>query len=252
LALLGIFVVLRRMAFFSDGIAHASLAGVALGVLAGANPLLTALGLSTILAVIMAWMERSTKIASDAIVGLIFTAGMASGVIMLSFKRGYQPELVSFLFGNILAIQWIELWMIVLLSALIIIFILVRYRRLALMILNPELARLSGVPVAVYQTLLYVIVSVAVVLSIKMLGIVLVSALLIVPVSTAKLFAPSFHSLMAWSVVLAEVTVLCGILLSVYLNLPTGATIVLCGFVLFVFTMAVHGKGRPQKNTARS
>ncbi|MDD2785475.1 MAG: metal ABC transporter permease [Patescibacteria group bacterium] len=238
LAILGIFVVLRRMAFFSDGIAHASLAGVAVGVLANTNPLLTALGISAVLAVIMAWLERKTKIASDAIVGLIFTGGMATGVILLALKSGYQPELVSFLFGNILSIQWSELWLMVVLAALIVAFLLLNYKRLALMVLNPEIAHLSGVPVTLYQTLLYVTVAASAVLGIKMLGVALLSALLIVPVSTAKLIAKSFRGLMLWSVIMSELTVITGIALSIQLNLPTGAVIVLCGLMLFLLTLA--------------
>jgi len=238
LALLGIFVVLRRMAFFSDGIAHASLSGVALGLLVNANPLLTALGVSALLAMLMAWLERRTKIASDAVVGLIFTAGMAAGVILISFKTGYQPDLMSFLFGNILAIRPDELWLMGVIALAVVFFLIHEYKRLALFVLNPEIALLAGIPVVAYQTLLYVIVAVAVVLGIKMLGIVLVSALLIVPVSTAKLFAKSFRSLMAWSVVISLISVLSGLVLSVYLNLPTGAVIVLCGFAIFCLTFA--------------
>lgn len=240
LALLGIFVVLRRMAFFSDGISHASLAGVALGILTNANPLLTAIGVSAVLAIVMSWLERRTKIASDAIVGLIFTGGMAAGVVLLAMKSGYQPDLVSFLFGNILSIQWSELVIMLALSALIVIFLLAEYKRMALMVLNQEIARISGVPVFLYQTLLYVTVAVAAVLGIKMLGIALVSALLIIPVSSAKLFATSFRSLMLWSVVIAEITVLAGIALSIYLNLPTGAVIVLCGIAIFVLTLTIQ------------
>lgn len=237
LAILGIFVVLRRMAFFSDGISHASLAGVAVGVLANTNPLITALGISALLAIAMAWLERRTKLASDAIVGLIFTGGMATGVILLALKSGYQPELVSFLFGNILSIQWSELLLMALLAVLILTFFLINYKRLALMVLNPEIAYLSGVPVALYQTILYVTVAVAAVLGIKMLGVALLSALLIVPVSTAKLIAKSFRSLMIWSVVMAEITIIAGIILSIQLDLPTGAVIVLCGLMLFGLTL---------------
>jgi zinc transport system permease protein len=237
LALLGIFVVLRRMAFFSDGISHASLAGVALGVLVNANPLLTALGVSASLAVLMSWMERRTRIASDAIVGLIFTAGMATGVILLALKTGYQPDLIGFLFGNILSIRWSELVVMLIMATLIIIFLLAEYKRMALLVLNQEIARISGVPVVLYQTLLYVIVAMAAVLGIKMLGVALVSALLIIPVSCAKLIAKSFRRLMVYSVVIAEITVLAGIALSIYLNMPTGAVIVLCGIGMFIFIL---------------
>lgn len=237
LALLGIFVVLRRMAFFSDGIAHASLAGVALGILTNTNPLLTALGVSALLGVIMSWLERKTKIASDAIVGLIFTAGMATGVILLALKSGYQPELVSFLFGNILSIQWSELGIMFLLAAIIIVFLLAEYKRMALLVLNQEIARISGVPVVLYQTLLYVVVAMAAVLGIKILGVALVSALLIIPVSCAKLLAKSFRALMVYSIIIAEVTVLAGIALSIYFNMPTGAVIVLVGIAIFVLIL---------------
>lgn len=238
LAVLGIFVILRRMAFFSDGIAHASLAGVAMGILTGKDPLLSALGVSTVLSIAMSWLERNTKIASDAIVGLFFTAGMAAGVVLLSMKKGYQPELVSFLFGNILSIRWSELAVMAALAVAIITFLLLRYKRMALLVLNPEIAGVAGVPVAVYHTLLYVMVASSAVIGIKMLGVALVSALLIVPVSSAKLIAKSFKGLIAWSIIIAEITVMSGISLSIMLNMPTGAVIVLCGVAIFCIALA--------------
>jgi len=238
LSLLGIFVVLKRMAFFSDGIAHASLAGVALGVLTNANPLYVALGASSIFAVLISWFERKTKIASDAIIGLIFTAGMATGVVLLSLKKGYQPELVSFLFGNILSLQWSELYIMAGLGLLIIIYLMFRHKQLALMILNPDIAHANNIKVSLHQTILYVIIALSVVLGMKMLGVVLVSALLIIPVSTAKIFSQSFHQLMAYSVIISEISIVLGLILSIILNLPTGAVIVLTGIAIFGLTMA--------------
>lgn len=240
LSLLGIFVVLKRMAFFSDGIAHASLAGVALGVLTNTNPLFVALGASSIFAIIISWFERKTKIASDAIIGLIFTAGMATGVILLSLKKGYQPELVSFLFGNILSLQWNELYIMAGLSLLIIAYLILRHKRLALMILNPDIAHANNIRIALHQTILYIIIALSVVLGMKMLGVVLVSALLIIPVSTAKIFSQSFHQLMAYSVIISEASIVLGLILSIILNLPTGAVIVLTGISLFGLTMVAH------------
>ena len=253
LAVLGIFVVLKRMSFYSDGIAHASLAGVALGILSNTNPLLTAVVFSGILGALISWLERKTKIASDAIIGLFFTSGMALGVILLALKQGYQPELVSFLFGNILALQWNELYIIITVTILIMIFLAFRYKQIALMILNADLAHVNGINVAWYTTILYVVIAVSVVLGIKLLGIVLVSALLIVPVSTAKLFSGSLKALTIWSVVIAEMTMVLGLLLSVKLNLPTGAMIVLCGIVIFfLFFIAKHFDGSFAKKISRS
>lgn len=239
LAILGIFVVLKRMAFLSDGIAHASLAGVAAGLLANINPLLTALGLSAILGALIAWLERRTKIASDAVIGLVFTSGMALGVVLLAFKQGYQPELVSFLFGNILAIQWSELYVMAAFGLAILIFLALSYKKIALMLINQDLAHVSGVNIPVYQTSLYVTVALATVLGIKMLGIVLVSALLIMPVTTAKLVSKSFGQLVILSVIFSEIMILSGLYFSVIFNLPTGATIVLTGMALFLLVFAL-------------
>ncbi len=240
LAVLGVFVVLKRMSFFSDGVAHASLAGVAGGILLNTNPLLSAVAFSAVAGALIAWLERRTRIASDAVVGLIFTAGMAAGVVMISFKPGYQPDLISYLFGNILSLQWSELGIMAILSVLIILFLVWQYKNLTLMILNPEIAHVNKVNVARLQTMLYVIVAVSVVMGMKLLGIVLVSALVIIPVSTAKLIARSFKSLMILSIILSEVAVVLGMLLSVAFNLPTGAVMVLCGMGIFILTFITN------------
>ncbi len=240
LAVLGIFVVLKRMAFLSDGVAHASLAGVAVGLLTGLNPLLTALGLSAMLGAIISWLERRTKIASDAVIGLVFTTGLALGVLLISFKKGYQPDLISFLFGNILAIQWSELYIMAAFGLVILIFLAFTYKKISLMLINQDLAHVSGVNVALYQTALYVTVALATVLGIKMLGIVLVSALLIMPVTTAKLVAKSFGQLTWVSVLVAQTMVLLGLYFSVLYDLPTGATIVLVGMGIFILTFGAQ------------
>jgi ABC-type Mn2+/Zn2+ transport system permease subunit len=233
LALMGIFVVLRRMAFMSDGIAHASLSGVAAGLLLGTNPLYTAIFFAAVFATIIALLERRTKLSSDAIIGLIFTSGMALGIVLLSFDSGYRPELTSYLFGNILSLQWSELVLMVILGAFMSGIILARYRQLALFILNQETAYVHGVRIERYRLLLYIGVSVAVVLGMKLLGIILVSALLIIPVTTAKIVAKSFRSLMLLSVLAANLAVVVGLLVAAELDLPPGATIILCGMAIF-------------------
>lgn len=238
LALIGIFVILRRMAFFSDGIAHASLSGVAAGILTGTDPLLAAIGFSAIFAAIIAQLEKRTKLSSDAIIGLVFTSGMALGIILLSYGTGYRPELSTYLFGNILALQWSELAVMAVLGVIIAAFILVRHKLIALFILNPETAYVNGVNIDQYRTLLYIAIAVTVVLGMKLLGIILVSALLIIPVSTAKLIARSFRGLMVLTIFFANLCVISGLALSVMLNLPTGATIILCGIVIFALTAA--------------
>ncbi|MBI4372871.1 MAG: metal ABC transporter permease [Candidatus Omnitrophica bacterium] len=239
LAYLGVYVVLRKMAFFSDGIAHASLAGVAAGILLSMNPLVTALIASVIFAAGMFFLEKKTNVSSDTAIGLIFTTGMALGVLLISLKSGYQPELIGFLFGNILMIKESDLVLIVAMSVLIGGFLILNQRKIMLLALDREMAYLSGVNPDFFQLAMYIILAVSVVLGIKILGIILVSALLIIPVSISKLISRSFRKLLFWSIVMAEIIILTGLLLSYLLDLPTGAVIVLTGtaifFLVFIF-----------------
>jgi len=235
LAYLGIFVTLRKMAFFSDGIAHAALAGAAIGLLTSISPLLTALIFSMFLAGLIYWLEKKSSLSSDSIIGILFTSGMALGVILISLRRGYQPELISYLFGNILAIRRQDLVLLVILSLLIMVFILTQKRKLTLLALDREMAYMAGVNPDFYQLLLYIMLAAALVLGIRVLGIILVSAILIIPVSTARLLSRSFRSLVLWTIVISEGVMVGGLLLSYYLNLPSGAVIVLTGSTVFIF-----------------
>ena len=237
LAFLGVFMVLRRMSFFGDGVAHASLAGIAIGILAGVSPLATAIVFAAVVAIIISVLEIKSKLSSDAIIGVMFTTSMALGVILMSFNAGYQPELVSFLFGNILAIKTSELIVMLVLAVVITFFLCTSYKKLALLAFDAESAKIKGINVSLYHLLFSISLAVAVVLGVKILGIVLVSALLIIPSATAKLFSKSFKSLVISSVVIAEITILLGLLVSYIFDLPSGAVIVVCGFGLFLLTL---------------
>ncbi|MDQ7814697.1 MAG: metal ABC transporter permease [Patescibacteria group bacterium] len=250
LSLIGVFVILRRMAFFSDGIAHASLSGAALGYLLNTNPLAVSILFSAIFAVVIAQLEKRAKLSSDAIIGLIFTSGMAIGILLLSLGGGYRPELTTFLFGDILAIKWSEVGLMVGLGIMNIIFILLNYKRLALMILNEDLAYVNGIKIDLLRNLLYVSIAVTVVMGMKVLGIILVSALLIIPIISAKLISRSFRSLMVTSVAIGVLSVLCGIFVSVRFDLPTGATIVLTGMGIFAI-LVVYSKSKQRLIAAR-
>jgi zinc transport system permease protein len=233
LSYLGIFVTMRKMAFFSDGIAHAALAGAAIGLLTRFSPLLTALAFSMLLAALVYWLEKNSPLSSDAIIGILFTSGMALGVVLISLRPGYQPELIGYLFGNILAIRGQDLALIIVLAAAILAFILVHKRKLTLLALDREMACMAGINPNLYELLLYIMLACALVLGIRVLGIILVSAILIIPVSTARLLSRSFKALTWLTLLIAEATVMAGLVLSYFLNLPSGAMIVLTGSTLF-------------------
>jgi len=246
LAWLGTFVIMRKMSFFSDGIAHASLAGIAIGILANVQPLTVAIIFSVLFALTIYYLERKTTLSSDAIIGMLFTAGMSLGVLLISLKGGYQPDLMSFLFGNILAIRTSDIFIITGLSVVIISFLLYNHRRITLVALDSDTAYLDGIRVNLLQVAFYIILAVSVVLGVKILGIVLVSALLVIPASTAKLVSRSFKELIFKSILFSEATVLVGILISYYIDSPTGPVIVLVGtaifFSIFFYKQIVSGR----------
>jgi zinc transport system permease protein len=238
LPFLGAFVTLRRMSFFGDGIAHATLAGVAIGIVTGVSPFLAALGIGALFGAGVYALERRTDLSSDALIGVLFTGCMALGIFLISLRPGYQPELISFLFGSILSIGRLDLAVIVAGSALVVAVLLRFFRPLTLLALDKETAWLYGVSVEPLDFSFYVLLSVTVVLGVKLLGIVLVSALLIIPPTIAKLLAPSFKTLIAVSVAAAELFVVSGLWLSYRFDTPSGATIILVGAAAFLLTTA--------------
>lgn len=239
LGLIGVFVVLKNMSFFASGIAHASLAGIAIGLIFSVNPLFTALITSIIFASLLFWLEHTHRLASDTLIGIMFTAGMALGVMLISQSPGYQPSLISFLFGNILAINTTELLVTLVLLSLIGGFIIYKQKALTLLALDTELAHVHGIRTVWLQWLLYCMLTVTVVLSIKILGIVLVSALLVIPVAASKLIARSFRQMLILSSSFGLLATLVGIFISYSYDLPTGPAIVLIATgIFFVIALA--------------
>lgn len=242
LACLGVYVTLRRMAFFSDGIAHASLAGIAIALLAGLTPLPIALVWSLLVAGFIFFLEKKVKLPADSLIGILFTASMALGVVLMRFTAGYQPDLVSYLFGSILSIQTNDLWIMAAIAAAILTWLFTSFRGLTYMSLTEENAAVAGVPVKWHTLILYVSLALATVLGVKMLGVVLISALLILPPATSRLLAKNFRQYFILSIIIAETTILAGLLISFLFDLPSGASIVLVGTVLFCLAIVLRRK----------
>lgn len=243
LSYLGVFVVLKRMSFFGEGIAHASLSGIALGLMLGVSPLWTAVATSLVLALAIYFLEER-GLSGDSAIGIIFSFGMALGALFMGFTRGYRPELMSFLFGNILSVKAGELFIIVPLAVAIIAFLVFFRRDLVLLSLDEDLAKTSGVPVRWLKPVFYALTAVSVVLGIKVLGILLVSAAMIIPVSAARFVSTSFRSVSWISVLLAELIMIFGLVASYVFDLPTGAAIVVIGSLILFLSAALSALSR--------
>ncbi len=225
-SLLGVFVVLRRSAFFGDAVAHASLAGVAVGVATGLPPLLLAALVAAGIGLSLHRLERVGRLSLDTILGFILPFFMAVGVLVLSLRPGFQPELVSYLFGSLLTVSPEGVAAIAAVSVLVAAILARRGPALVFAAFDAEGAHAAGIRVAALLTVHHVLLALAVIAGISVVGIVLVNALLVIPAATAKLLARSLGRMFVLAPALGIGSVLAGLLASYRLDVPSGPAVV--------------------------
>lgn len=233
LAYFGIFAMLRRSSFFGDAIAHSSLTGVALGILMGINPILMSMAYAVLIAFVLPLIKKKSHLHTDSLLGIILPVSMALGVILLSVTPGYQPELMSFLFGSILGISWEEILVTGVVALLLIVAVKMYHKKLLNISFDPEYSQLLGIHVRTLDVMYHVGLAVAIVLGIQLVGIVLVNALLIIPAATARLFAKSLKEMFLFAPIISVVTTVVGLLASYAFNFPSGPTIAVISGVGF-------------------
>lgn len=230
---LSFFVVLKRLSFIGVGISHSALGGIAIGLLAGINPFLSAGIFSAMIAWAIGITSRMGKIHEDATIGIFFSAAMAFGVVLISLSSGYQADLFSLLFGNILAITAQDLWMLGVCGLVVSLFLFLFFKELLAISFDEEIARIGGLPVAFLYYGLLTAMAVTVVASIKVVGVILVEALLVIPAATGLQLSRNYRWMLFFSLLTGLLSVLSGLILSYQYDLPSGAAIVLCAAILF-------------------
>lgn len=236
---LGVYVTSRKMSFIGDGIAHASLAAIAIAVLMHWSTIPVALVFSVCAATCLYFIEKKKIIAQDTAIGILFTASLALGVVLLQFNDGYVPELVSYLFGNILAVHTFDLVLLGVFSIIIFYVLSVYQRQLLFSTIDAEGAYLANIKKDLFEYLLYVLTSIAIVLSVKLVGIVLVSGLLILPSAIAKNVSNSFAQFQIFSIIMSILVVFIGLFGSYVLDIPSGASIILTATIFFIPTLFI-------------
>jgi len=232
-ALIGVYVVLRSMSFIGAGIAHASFGGVALGFILGINPFFTTLAFCTLTAWSIAFLSESQKIREDTAVGIFFASTMAFGVLLIGLMRGYNVDLFSYIFGNILAVSYFDVAASLILGLLVITLISFFYKEFLLLTFDPEMARVVGLPVRFLNLLMLTLVALTVVVSIKSVGVVLVSALIVTPAASAFMLTDDFKRMMLLAVLIGIGSTWLGLFFSTWLNLASGAAIVMTATLIF-------------------
>ena len=240
--LVSVFVVLRKMSFIGAGISHAAFGGVAIGFFAGINPMATAVVYCIAVALGIEFLNRRGKVSADASIGIFFASSMALGIVLIGLSREYTIDLFGYLFGNILAITRQEVFLSLFVAVGVIGVITLFLKEMFMTTYNEEIARVSGVSVRAINTVFLIALSVSIVISIKVVGIILISALLVIPGATAQLFAKNLYFMIGVSCGVAVISTILGLVLSYQFDLAPGGTIVLTATVIFLIALFFRRK----------
>ena len=238
-SIVGLFLVLKRHSLFGDALAHVAFGGIALGLFTGVYPILTAYVVAILSAVGVNKLRESTKIPPDSSIAVLLTSGLAIGVILISISGGFTLDLFSFLFGNILLVSNEDLIMILITDAIVVPIIYVLYKRLMLIVFDENQAKVSGLNVTWINTLFIVLASITIIASIRLVGVLLISSLIVIPNITALLLGKGFKKTIFISCAISVFSVVFGIVASYYVNLVPSGTIVLTMISLFIVTIIV-------------
>lgn len=242
-SVVGLFLVLRRYSLFGDAIAHTSFGGIAAGLLAGVYPLWTAYGVSLVSALIITRIRQRVQISGEAAVAVLLSSGIAVGLVMISISGGFTVDILSFLFGSILLVSVNDTILILAITGIILIVILLLYRELVYSTFNEEQAQVSGIPVEKINYLIVFLAGITVVTSIQLVGILLISALFVIPNVTAIMYGRGFKETALISISFAIFSVVGGILASYVLDITPSGTIVLLSIGLFAITIGLKSLG---------
>ena len=244
---MGTFLVLRRYSLFGDGISHVAFGGISVGLFLGVFPLWTAFIVSIFGGIGLQKLRQSTKISGDAAVAVVLVSGLAIGVILVSSSGGFSVDLFSFLFGSILLISNEDTIMILAISAGIIATLVVLQKQFLHLTFNEEQAKLVGLRTTLLNYAFVILASITVVTSMRLVGILLISALIVIPNITAMMFGKGFKKTVCISMGISVISVIGGILLSYFLNLAPSGTIVVIAVGILVGTLVLKSTGLLQK-----
>lgn len=235
--LIGMFLVLRRYSLIADTLAHVSLAGIAVGFLLQINPMMMAIASTVLSSVIIERLRISKKVYGESALAIFLSGSLAVAVVLISLAHGFNTGLLNYLFGSIVTVKQADLYVIGALGALVAMSIFLFYKELVFITFDEESAQVSGLPTRVINTLLIILAALTVSLSIPIVGVLLISALIVIPVVTALQFRQSFGKTMIIAEAVSVFSVVAGIGVSFYLNLSTGGTIVLISLLVLAMSM---------------
>lgn len=233
-AIIGTYIITRRMVAISGGITHACFGGLGLGYFLGINPVIMAAVFAVGSALGVDWLSRRFRVREDSAIAVVWALGMALGVLFVFLTPGYVPELNSFLFGNILTVSTADLWSFLIFAVVLTAFFAWQYRNITATAFDRDFAAVIGLPVRMISIVMTVLTAVCIVLTIRLVGIMLLMSMLSLPIITAEVFCRRFGTVMASSAIISLVTSIAGLFLSTVFDVPCSALIVLTMVAVFI------------------
>jgi zinc transport system permease protein len=225
-AMVGTYIVSRKIVFITGGITHASFGGIGMAYFFGINPIAGAAVFAVLSALGIEWFSDRARVREDSAIAILWSLGMALGIIFVFMTPGYTPNLMSFLFGSILSVGKIELYLLLAFSIACAIFFLVYFRPVLYSAFDPEFSKIMGIPVWFFRYIMSVIIALAIVISIRSVGIILVLSLFTIPQITAMLFTRDFARIIPLAALLGVIGSVTGLFGAYYFNIPSGASII--------------------------
>jgi len=237
--LLGSFAVLRQLSFFSDALGHSSLLGITIGILLGLNPTLVLIPFAVIFALLVSRLVERSRLPTDALLNIIYSSSLSVAVVALSFVRTYQGNIQSLLFGDILGVSWLDLGLISALLLTALAYLGLTRRDQILLTIDESLALSRGVAVPVHRLLFILLLALVVAISIKAVGVLLISAFVVIPACASRLVSSHFNHYVLLAAGLGGLCAVLGLLLSGALNLPSGPSVVIVQLLGFLVALAL-------------
>ncbi len=239
-AVLGSFVVLKRYAMLPDALSHIALLGVGIGLVTHTSPLYMPILVATISGIAIEYLRYKGRLYSDAILSIFLSGALAMAVVLINLSDGFNASLFSYLFGSITAVSDSEMWMTVGFTVIALLLLLGSYRKLLYITLDEESAKASGIPVFGLNIMLVVLSAITIALSMRIVGILLIGALMVLPISTALLYKENFLKTISLSTLFSLASVVSGLFISFYLGVSSGAAIVLVALSFFVLSLFLN------------
>ncbi len=239
-SIIGTYIVTKRIVFISGGITHASFGGIGIGFFLGVNPLLGAVVFAVLSALGIEYLSIRKKMRYDALIGIFWSLGMALGIVFIALTPGYAPNLISYLFGNILTISTHEISLMVILTVIVGVFSTYFFKPILFIAYNEEFAQTRIKHVNLIKYIMIILTALVVVLSIRVIGVILVISLLTLPQTTANIITKRYASILSYSMLISFVGMFIGLLLSYFYGIPSGATIIIVLFLILIFTKLIN------------